>query len=263
MLAEERRNRILQLLTQKKSISVKDLSIEFQTTEATIRKDLDDLQIQNKLRRVHGGAVEVGKVSESLLDTDLEIRCPNEKKAIAKCAYNYIYDGDTILLDSSTTVKELTKLISTGERKNLTIFTYSLNNISILKDMHKYQIIFIGGLINSMRNISLGAFAEDFINKIRVDKCFMGANGIEKIFGFSVPTIEEASLKRKMASVSRQTYILADSTKFNKQYLMTFLDLNDPISAIITDDKISPLDIQLYGSLIKLIIVPMNSTELA
>ncbi len=261
MLAEERKIKIIELLAKKKSISVKDLSIEFGTTGATIRKDLDGLQVQNKLRRVHGGAVEVDKVSELLLDTDLEVRCRNEKKAIAKCAYNYIYDGDTILLDSSTTVRELTKLINTGERRNLTIFTNSLYNISLLKDTHKYLLIFIGGAINSYINISIGPFAEDFVNKIRVDKCFMGANGIEKNFGFSVPTIEEASLKKKMASVSRQTFILADSTKFNKQFLMTFSDINSSIYALITDNKISPLDFQIYSPLVKLIVAPEDPLD--
>lgn len=261
MIAEERKNKIVELLAEKKTITVKDLTSLLGATGATIRKDLEDLQIQNKLQRVHGGAVSVDKVSEILLDTDLEVRSQEEKRAIALHAYDYIQDNDTLLLDASTTVRELTKLISSGDRKNLTIFTNSLNNATHLSGIKRLRLILIGGEITPFLKFGVGPFAEDFLSKIRVDKCFLGTNGIDKNFGFSIPNIDDANLKRKMTKSSRHTFILADSTKFNKQYLMTFLNFSDPIYALITDDKISSTNVQIYSSLTNLIIAPAISSK--
>ena len=90
-------------------------------TSVTIRKDLSELESEGKLQRIHGGAIAIEKVGEIFKDKDLEIRAPKEKKAIARYAYGFIENNDTILLDSSTTARELTKLIQTSGKKNLTI----------------------------------------------------------------------------------------------------------------------------------------------
>lgn len=257
MLAEERKIKIIELLSHQNTISVNEIEKVLNATSVTIRKDLSELESEGKLQRIHGGAIAIEKVGEIFKDKDLEIRAPKEKKAIARYAYGFIENNDTILLDSSTTARELTKLIQTNGKKNLTIFTNSIYNAMILSENESCNLVMIGGTINPSLRFATGHFSEDFISRVRVDKCFLGTNGIDREFGFSVTNIEDASLKRKMVESSRQLYILADSSKFNKVYLMTFAKFNESLTALITDSKISNQIIQQYNPICNLLLAPI------
>lgn len=257
MLAEERKLKIIELLSQKNTISVKEIGKILNATNVTIRKDLSELETEGKLQRIHGGAMAIEKVGEIFKDKDLEIRSPEEKKAIAKYAYEFIENHDTILLDSSTTARELAKLISMGAKQNLTVFTNSIYNSMILSENENCNLVMVGGTINPALRFATGHFSEDFISRVRVDKCFLGTNGIDKEFGFSVTNIEDASLKRRMVESSRQLYILADSSKFNKVYLMTFAKFTGPLTALITDSRASNQIIQQYNPICNLLLAPI------
>ena len=258
MLAEERKLKIIELLAKKNTISVSEIGKILNATSVTIRKDLSELETEGKLQRIHGGAIAIEKVAEIYKDRDLEIRSPEEKKAIAKYAYEFIENNDTILLDSSTTARELAKLISTGSKQALTVFTNSIYNAMILSENENCNLVMIGGTIQSSLRFATGHFSEDFVSRVRVDKCFLGTNGIDKEFGFSVPNIEDASLKRRMVASSRQLYILADSSKFNKVYLMTFAKFSGALTALITDSKISNQVIQQYNPICNLLLAPLT-----
>lgn len=125
---EERKQLILERLSRENRVYVSDLSQALEVSEVTIRKDLQELEVRGMLRRVHGGATTLGpgKISvESTLDELVQINM-EEKRAIARAAYQYVTDGDALLLDASTTTRELAHLLREERFQNLTVITTAL-----------------------------------------------------------------------------------------------------------------------------------------
>lgn len=255
MLAEERKNRIVEITNKNKIMKVTDLSLMFNTTEVTIRRDLEELQAQKRIRRIHGGAISVIPSSKPLYTEELAVLCTREKEAIAKTAYQYVDDNDAILLDASTTVRELAKLIAEGNRKNLSIVTSSFDIVSILSKKNDIQVIHTGGQVKYNMNYSVGSLTQKALANLRVDKCFLGTNGIDVNFGYSVPTLEDAAIKEAMLTSSKQHFILADHTKFGETYMGKFADFHTSIDYIITDTYLPYFDQECFKTSVELIIV--------
>ena len=110
-------------------------------------------------------------------------------------AYGYINDYDTILLDGSSTVYELVKLLARNEKKNLIIITTSALTVVALSGLDSSRVIMAGGTVSYAHNTVEGHMTSKFIRDIRVDKCFIGINGIDEDFGYSTPRFEDAELK--------------------------------------------------------------------
>ncbi len=235
MLAEERKNKIVTIVNKNKFVKVTHLSQVLNTTEATIRRDLDELEKSKRIQRVHGGAVSLRPTNAIFSDTVLSAICIEEKKLIAQKAYNFINHNDSIIFDASTTSLELIKLIAQGSKKNLTIITNSFNALPILSIKKDIQVIHIGGNVDYNMNLSTGPIPETILNNIKADKCFLGANGIDIKYGYSVPTIDDASAKKHMLESSKQNFILADHTKFGETYMHKFADFSGVIDCLITD----------------------------
>lgn len=254
MLAQERRDKIIELVNTNKIVRVSDLSELFSTTEVTIRRDLDELQAQKKVCRIHGGAIPLKSTSKSLTQEELSIRCPSEKKMIAQCAYHFIEDNDAILLDASTTALELVHLIIEGPKKNLTIVTNSFKAIALLQSRCDMDLFHIGGQVRRDMDSTFGALADTLLKNIRVDKCFLGTTGIDIYFGYSDPNFNDSSIKKGMISAAKQKFIIADHTKFNDSYIGKFADFSGAIDYLITDRLPSGLDREYIEANVNLII---------
>ena len=234
MLAEERKRKIMDMLEKSRIVKVAELSRALDATEATIRRDLEELQKQDKLRRVHGGAVPNNKMSRDFNYSELSVLRIVEKKRIAARALEYIHDSDTILLDSSTTTFELGRLIRESALKDISVITNSFNLTGLFSGS-RVRVIHTGGELFSGMNYAAGAIAEQMLSGIRVDKCFLGTNGIDPFYGYSVPNFRDAAIKKAMLRASKQTFILADHSKFGEAYMARFADCNGEIDYLITD----------------------------
>jgi DeoR family fructose operon transcriptional repressor len=254
MLAEERKNRIVEITNKNKSMKVADLSLMFNTTEATIRRDLEELQSLKKIRRVHGGAISVAPSSKLLYTEELSVLCTKEKEMIAKAAYAYVDDNDAIILDASTTVRELAKLIAEGNRKNLSIVTNSFDAVSILSKKKDINVLHTGGQVKYHMNYSVGLVTEKTLANLRVDKCFLGTNGIDIEYGYSVPTLDDAAIKEAMLKCSKQHFVLADHTKFEETYMGKFSDFHTSIDYIITDSYLPYFEQEGFKTSVELVI---------
>ena len=221
MFAEERQQKIYDLICQEKSMRVQQLSKLLNTSEVTVRRDLEELHRQKKIIRTHGGAVAYYPVGKSIKVPELmaDTRQLPAKQAIAQAAYGYINDYDTILLDGSSTVYELVKLLARNEKKNLIIITTSALTVVALSGLDSSRVIMAGGTVSYAHNTVEGHMTSKFIRDIRVDKCFIGINGIDEEFGYSTPRFEDAELKVLSMASANQSFILADHTKFGKVYL--------------------------------------------
>ena len=237
MFPEERYKKISELLEEQDSVRVTELSRLLQTSEVTVRRDLEEMERQNKLVRIHGGAVStylVGK-ADSAPELISNETCLKEKQCICQFTYeHHVHDDDTILTDSSSTVYELIKLIAAGSRKNLTIVTTSPLVVRALAGKSDCKVIMLGGEFNYTHNVVEGLMVTRQIQDMRADRCFLGVNGIDEVFGYSTPREIDAEIKMQMIRSSRHSYFLADNTKFGKTY---FSKVNAKVDFIITDEK--------------------------
>ena len=238
MFAEERQEKIFRIVNERTSVKVSELSEELEISEVTIRRDLDELQRQNRVIRTHGGAMSTYNVGKPILSSYLMSRETTQKKRIAEVAYTMIKEYDTILLDTSSTVNELVKLIADGPKKNLRVITTSIMAVQTLANTSNCTVQIVGGEVNYTHQTVEGSAACRFIKDIRVDKCFIGINGIDEKFGFSTPRYADADTKNAMIQVAHCSFVLADYTKIGKTYL-TKIDAPD---YLISDQPVNGFD---------------------
>ena len=235
MFAEERQERIFQIINQRNSVKVSELSNELETSEVTIRRDLEELQRQNRIIRTHGGAMSTYNVGKPIAFSHLMSKETALKKQIAMAAYNMISEYDTILLDTSSTVNELVELIAQGSKKNLRVITTSITAVQTLAKTSNCTVQIVGGEVNSDHQTVEGSAACRFIKDIRVDKCFVGINGVDEEFGFSTPRYADADIKTNMFHAAHCSFVLADRTKLGKTYLAKI----DAPNYLITDQMVA------------------------
>lgn len=256
MLAEERKEQIIKMAKKDRIVKVAELSKLLNATQATIRRDLEELQRQDKVRRIHGGAVLTTKMSRNLNYSELSILCSEEKKRIAAKAFPYVRDKDILLLDGSTTALELGKLILKSSLEGLSIITNSFNLVTLFTGSNK-RIIHTGGELFSGMNYAVGAIAEQTLSSVRVDKCFLGTNGIEPSYGYSVPAFLDASLKKCMIKAAKCTFVLADHTKFGDSYMAKFADFSGAVDYLITDSLPEKTASEKWDTTTKIILAPL------
>ena len=254
MLAEERKSRIIDAVNKSRVIKVADLSKMLGATEATVRRDLDELQKQKKIRRVHGGATALRPTSKAFFHNQLQVLCMEEKKAIARKAYEFIDDNDAIIFDASTTALELAKLIADGDRKDLSVITNSFLIVSVLANRLHVRVLHTGGQLVYGMNCAVGTLTENTLRNLKVDKCFLGTNGIDASYGYSVPTFEDAATKKCMLLASKQKFVLADHTKFGESYMGKFAEFQGEIDYLITDPQSNSINLEVFEANVNLVL---------
>jgi DeoR family transcriptional regulator of aga operon len=234
MFNEERKQKILQLLAQKERVFVNDLCELFETTSVTIRKDLDQLEEEGHLRRVHGGAIINKSLYPGMALPEKQKLNLEQKEKIARKAVNMINKGDVILLDSGSTTHQLAKLIK--ELKGITVITNGINIAAELMNSDN-DVIITGGMFDKGSSTLYGPLTEETLQHLAADKLFQGVDGIDLELGFTTPSIEEAQISRRMMKISGQSIVLADSSKFGRRSLSVIGKITDA-DTIITDDGV-------------------------
>ena len=252
MLSNERLQRICDLINERGSVSVTALSNMLDVSEVTIRRDLNTLAHDNHVQRTRGGAVSVYPVAATvplrqLIQSHTNIE---EKRLIARRAYEMIKDKDTVFMDGSSTVNELTRIIADEDRKQINVMTPAFSTMEMLTECKNVSVIMLGGEVNYPYCQVEGTLTTEAIRNMRADKCFIGINGIDESFGFSFPRLIESDLKGSMISSSRHSYILADHTKFGRTYMAR---LSRPCEYVITDTRLPDYDYQWLTGKCKLI----------
>ncbi|MFA9557892.1 DeoR/GlpR family DNA-binding transcription regulator [Evansella sp. AB-rgal1] len=216
MLAEERYKKIVEIVNERGSIRVSELSQIFSVTEETIRRDLAKLEGEEKLIRSHGGAVSTGEKQPELSYSTREIMNVEEKKKIALETINHISPNDRIFLDASTTAWYTASIIPNIP---LTVLTNSLKVALELVEKDKIEVISIGGTL-SQRSLSfIGPLAEMSLDAYFVDKAFISCKGVHLKRGISDSIELQAKIKQKVINLSDKVYLMADASKFGVQAL--------------------------------------------
>jgi DeoR family L-fucose operon activator len=235
MLVQERYDKIVQLVNERGSIRVTELSELCQVTEETIRRDLDRLEQAGRLRRSHGGAVSVKDQQPEIPYFEREITHAEEKKRIAEEAIGLIQPKDRILLDASSTAWYMAASMPDIP---LTVLTNSIKVAMELSSKEKIEVISTGGILASRSLSYVGPLAERSLDAYHVDKAFFSCKGVHLERGVSESNELQARIKHKMVGMADQVILLADSSKFGVQAFTHVAELSD-IDTIITDRRLS------------------------
>lgn len=234
MLAIERRNSILEKLQAERRVVVSELSILYDVSEETIRRDLEKLENEGYVIKSYGGAV----LNENAnLDLPFNIRKNKNvigKQKIADLISQTIYDGDYIFLDASSTAVAIAKTIK--GKKGLTIITNSLEIAIELLDVPDCKVISTGGEIVSTAFGLVGHVTDKTIRSYYVDKTIVSSKGLDIDKGFTDSDERHANNKRSMLESARVKILAVDSSKFDRVSFAKIGDLRD-ITMIVTDTK--------------------------
>lgn len=245
MLAAERRNKIIDLLHQDKKVLVSVLSRMFDVTEETIRRDLEKFEKKGIVTRTYGGAMLNRHINEDLPFTTRNELNTDIKRTIALKALDLINDGDTLMLDPSSTSFELLKLLS--NRKNLTIITNSANILHYFANS-ALNIISTGGSLRP-RSLSLvGPVAQNTLQRYNVDKAVISCKGIDLNKGITESNEPECELKKYMLRQCDKVIMLADHTKFDNTAFTVLSEL-ESIDYLVTDREPSELWLRAMADL--------------
>jgi len=237
LLAVQRRERILELIQEEGSARVKVLASIFKVSEPTIRQDLETLEGQGHVTREHGGAF-LRTVSQQVGSLTLQHMENLDKKIlIAKRAAQFVSPGNRIILDSGSTITELAKCVAGIE--NLTVITNAINIALIIGTNPTCELLVTGGEFKAPTLSLTGDKAAFFFRNLYVDKLFLATGGISSAYELTYPGFSDIVVKKSMIEVARETYLLADSTKFGKASFASMGSLRC-VNYLITDDGIDP-----------------------
>ena len=233
--ADERQEEIARLVEERGRARVTELATLFGVSSVTIRKDLDVLAEMGRVIRTHGGAI-APRVRGQDLAYDVRDRLQQpEKAAIGALAATRIADGESIIIDASTTSLYLAReLMQRTPGQSLTIVTNSIRIASELAVRPDISVLLMGGRVRG-RSLSLvGQLGDGVLRRVNVQKAFVGAAGFTSEEGLTETTEEEAQIKRAMVAAAREVYALVDNSKWGRVASATFCRPDD-LTGVFTD----------------------------
>lgn len=234
MLAIERRNEILEKLQAERRVVVSELSQAYDVSEETIRRDLEKLVNDGYAIKSYGGAV----INENMnIDLPFNIRKNRNvigKQRAAELVAQMVHDGDSIMLDASSTAVYIAKALR--GKKNLTIITNSVEIIIELFDVPDWSVMSTGGVSREGSFALVGPQTDKMLCSYHVDKTFVSCKGIDLSFGFADTDELHANNKKTMLDCANEKILVADSSKFDKTAFALIGKLKD-VTAVVTDEK--------------------------
>lgn len=228
---ERRREQILAYLSRNDRAAVGELSQVLGVSEVTIRKDLDLLETQGLLMRVHGGAMASGRGRLELHFASREQQHLDEKRRIAQAAATLVESGQRIFLDASTTALQVARLLK--DREALTVVTNGLYTALELNFSAGITTIVVGGTMRHRSSSLVGSLSGDILQRLRVDLAFFGARAVTAD-GLMEADLDEAQLKQRMVQIAAVTVGIVDASKFGGSGFSVFA-LPHELDRVITD----------------------------
>lgn len=235
--AIDRKKLILELLDINGKVTSKELVQLLEVSSETVRRYLDELESEKKLKKVYGGAVKVEYEIVEPAHTKRNSTNIEEKRKIAEVAASFVKDNDSIVIDEGTTTLQMIKHIV--DRKNLTIVTSSCTALAQLigyqnKEIFDGEIVFIGGKINSKHQRAADSMSVEMMRNIFVNKSFISSEGVSLNFGVNSLDKDKAALSREYIRNSKESILLCDHSKIDITTTFKIADLKE-IDEIISD----------------------------
>jgi DeoR/GlpR family transcriptional regulator of sugar metabolism len=258
MLVEERRQKLIDLVSERGFIGLGDLAKQLQASESTIRRDLDYLDQQGFVKRTHGGAVHQ---ADSAALPALEERAQrelDEKRQIAQAAAARIRDGDAILLDGGTTTLEVARLLV---GRPLQIVTNSLPIANLFASSRETDLVILGGYVYPKTGVALGSSTVRMMDDVHVQQTILSVGGItaKGLFNSNLLLVET---ERAMMRCADEVVVVADHTKVGRQALAFLCELHE-IDTLIVDAKIDAEQKKIIDPDVRLIVAGAPSEGFA
>jgi len=235
VFARERQEHIVRIVEEHGRARVSDLAALFGVSAVTIRKDLVALEAERRLTRTHGGAIAVDR-SRPELSFDIRERLQaDEKQWIGAAAATLVQDGESIVLDASTTALSVARHLKARPGwSQLTVLTNGLRIASELAGHPGIIVLMLGGRVRWEALSVVGQLGDGLFSRINIQKAFLGAAGFTLESGLADATDEEAQIKRSMVAAAREIIAIVDRTKWERAAFATFCP-TDQISIVLTD----------------------------
>jgi DeoR family fructose operon transcriptional repressor len=241
LIPAQRRERIQDYLAVHQIARTVDLCNLLETSEATVRRDLEWLEQKGVLERTHGGAILSQRMTFEQEYQQRVQHHPEEKKRIGEFAASFIEEGDIVFINSGTTATQVLQHIRKDQR--ISVFT---NNVSAVVELGDpgFHYYLIGGEFQPRSNSLAGGFAIENLKQIYANKAILGVDGISVKHGCTVPTKPEAEVVRQMIERTKgQVIVVADHSKWG--VVSNFQVANiDEINKLIVDEEIDPSAIE-------------------
>lgn len=245
LIPAQRRERIQEYLATHKIVRMDDLYGMLDTSEATVRRDLEWLERGGVVERTHGGAILNQRLAlepEYLQRAQKHIE---EKRSIGALAASLIEDNDVVFINSGTTTTQVIRHIRGNA--GITVFT---NNVYGVLEVGEagFKHHLLGGEFQPHSNSVAGRFAIDNLRQVYADKSILGVDGVSLLYGCTVPSNPEAEVVKQMLERTRgKVYIVADSSKWGvvANFQITTID---GIDTLITDDGFDPAAIEALSA---------------
>ncbi|MDQ0271372.1 DeoR/GlpR family DNA-binding transcription regulator [Cytobacillus purgationiresistens] len=246
VLAEERKKRIVELVDHQGQVKVNELAKDFNVSTETIRRHLEELEGEKKIKKVYGGAVRIDTMPNELSMFEREILNIDKKRIIGKKAALIIEKGDVIFIDEGSTTLQMASSL-----KNIEGLTVITNSFPLVVKLMGYEeqkgfmgeIIFLGGNVRSNHFRTSGSLAERMAKEFFVDKAFVAIDGIDPDAGITSYDLDKCMLSKIFISNSKQSYILSDSTKIGVRanYKIETLSEIDFIISDVRKPEVMPI----------------------
>jgi len=227
---EERKRKILEQLVREEKVQVHAMAEELSVSAETIRRDLDRLDKEGKLKKVYGGAVQHDAMERPFEQkTLLHVA---EKREIGRLAASLVEDGDRIMIGSGTTPLGMISYLK--DKKNVTIITHSTPVMRLAMEHFPGRIISIGGELNTSQQSARGPLAEWTLQQLKANKAFIAAGGVSVTDGVTDYDLSEANISRKMMERADDVIVLADHSKLGKTTFAHICPLKN-VDVLISD----------------------------
>jgi DeoR/GlpR family transcriptional regulator of sugar metabolism len=235
VLVEERRQKILDLVSQRGFVSLADLARELDASQSTIRRDLDYWHQHGLVKRTHRGAIYMADGSALPALEERSASQLEEKREIARAAAERVHDGDAILLDGGTTTLEVARLLV---GRSLQIVTNSLPIANLFASSRETDLIMLGGYVYPKTGVALGPLTVRMMEEIHVHQTIMSVGGItaKGLFNSNLLLVEA---ERRMMRCADEVVVVADHTKIGRQALAFLCELS-AIDTLIVDHGLTP-----------------------
>lgn len=241
LIPAQRRERIQEYLAIHQIARIADLCALLETSEATVRRDLEWLENEGILERTHGGAILNQSLTFEPEYLQRAQKNPEEKRAIGALAASLIEDSDIVFINSGTTTTQV--LHSIRANSTITVFTNNLNASLEIGDAG-FQHHVLGGEFQPRSKSTAGRFALENLRQVYADKCIIGVDGISLKHGCTVPTNAEAEVVRAMIERTKgKVIIAADSSKWGVVSNFQVASI-DEVDIFVTDEKFDPSAIE-------------------
>ncbi|AMX05194.1 DeoR family transcriptional regulator [Enterobacter asburiae] len=232
MLTSQRKQLILEKLGTEGQVQSKALSMFFDVSEDTIRRDLRELAAEGRLQRVHGGALPSSSAIAPFAERQ-SVKM-DAKKRVARKGAQLISSGQVVIVDGGTTTSELITFFPPDLR--ITVVTHSPSIALGLVDHPSIEVILIGGRLYKHSIVAVGAAAIEGIENIHADLFFMGVTGIHPEAGLTTGDFEEACIKRAFSGRAAETVVLASPEKINTASSFVIGDVSS-VNTIVVEDN--------------------------